>query len=49
MDNNYYLVDCQQKTEHLVSLGATGISRSEFESYLNLNAGVPENFGYWKS
>lgn len=32
----YALIDCQIKNEHLLSLGATEISRSKFQSYLDL-------------
>jgi len=49
MNENYYLVDCQQKTEHLVSLGAKGIDRCDFKSYLDLNASHANNFSVWKS
>ncbi len=31
---NYQLIDCQVHTDHLASLGATEISRVEFENYL---------------
>lgn len=47
-DENYYLVDCQQKTKHLVSLGAMGISRSEFKMYLDLNAKNLDICSFWK-
>ena len=33
------LIDCQMRTDHLVSLGATMISRSDFTSLLNSNKG----------
>ncbi len=31
---NYQLIDCQVHTDHLASLGASEISRAEFENYL---------------
>ena len=35
----YEWVDCQVATDHLISLGATGISREEFQAELNKHAG----------
>jgi leucyl/phenylalanyl-tRNA---protein transferase len=33
----YWLIDCQQETKHLVSMGARGISRDKFLEYVSLN------------
>lgn len=46
-EENYFLVDCQQKTDHLVSLGASGISRQLFTHYLKMNSNLPDYFGRW--
>ena len=35
----YAWIDCQVATDHLISLGATGISREEFQSELTKHAG----------
>ena len=42
------LIDCQQNTDHLASLGAREISRSEFEHHLalNLGAAAPPRWSY---
>lgn len=48
-EENYFLIDCQQKTDHLVSLGAEGIDRCLFQDYLKRNIKIPENFGFWKN
>ncbi len=46
---NYLLIDCQQKTNHLVSLGATGIKRSSFLNYLKINSKFPDDFRSWSN
>ena len=38
--NGIALIDCQQNTEHLASLGAREISRSDFERHLALTLGA---------
>jgi len=40
-DWGFVLIDCQMPTEHLLSLGAQTISRSEFAGYLNANLDQP--------
>ena len=42
------LIDCQQNTDHLASLGAREISRNEFEHHLALNLGAagPPRWSY---
>ena len=39
----FALIDCQMPTQHLASLGAKSISRSEFRHYLNLYLDQPSN------
>jgi leucyl/phenylalanyl-tRNA--protein transferase len=36
------LIDCQQNTRHLASVGAREIPRSDFEQHLTLTLGAPE-------
>ena len=36
------LIDCQQNTGHLASLGAREVSRDTFEQHLSLVSGEPE-------
>lgn len=38
-ENNYTLIDCQVRTEHLISMGAQMISRAEYEAALNPSTG----------
>ena len=45
---NYELVDCQQETDHLGSLGAKAISLVEFQVVLGRNAGEGTHLGNWK-
>ncbi len=44
----FILIDCQQETKHLGSLGAKGISREEFLSYLAKNADSDSLIGNWE-
>ena len=44
---DFWLVDCQVKTEHLGSLGARGIERSAFLEYLDKNAYQKTLSGKW--
>lgn len=37
IENEFFLIDCQQKTPHLGSLGAVEIERSLFLRYIDLN------------
>ncbi|TNE51999.1 MAG: leucyl/phenylalanyl-tRNA--protein transferase [Bacteroidetes bacterium] len=43
----FWLVDCQQQTQHLQSLGARSISRELFQEYLLKNAYEPSLIGRW--
>ncbi len=43
----FWLVDCQQQTHHLESLGARGISRDLFLEYLTKNAYERTRIGTW--
>lgn len=45
---NYKLIDCQQNTTHLRSLGATLISQEDFLNYLKKNMLLTEDFGSWR-
>ena len=36
-EKEFYLIDCQQETKHLISLGARSIPRTEFQEYLDMN------------
>lgn len=44
----YHLIDCQQETRHLASMGARGISRSTFLGYLEKNDLSLTEKGKWK-
>ena len=43
----YQLVDCQQETGHLASLGGRSISREQFLAFLEENQGNPTHKGSW--
>ena len=43
----FLLIDCQQQTAHLESLGARGISRELFLEYLNNNVFERTLVGKW--
>lgn len=43
------LIDCQVRTEHLVSLGAQAISRTQFLSHLDLWVDFPGNPAPWNT
>ncbi|MCC7503653.1 MAG: leucyl/phenylalanyl-tRNA--protein transferase [Saprospiraceae bacterium] len=45
--SGFWLIDCQQETAHLASLGARGISRELFLEYLNRNAYERTLIGKW--
>ncbi|MCP4123715.1 MAG: leucyl/phenylalanyl-tRNA--protein transferase [Bacteroidetes bacterium] len=45
---NFQLIDCQVETDHLRSLGALNIPRSEFLSLLHTGLEYPDNCGSWK-
>jgi leucyl/phenylalanyl-tRNA--protein transferase len=44
----FTLIDCQQETGHLLSLGATTISRPEFLHILRANDAYPDGEGQWR-
>lgn len=44
---DFQLIDCQQETKHLESLGAQAIPRTEFLAYLYKNAAEPTITGNW--
>ncbi|MCD6653414.1 MAG: leucyl/phenylalanyl-tRNA--protein transferase [Sulfurovum sp.] len=43
----YDFIDCQMKTDHLVSLGAQVISRDRFLDELELTLQKPSDLGHW--
>lgn len=43
----FELIDCQQQTRHLESLGGRCISRSDFLASLGRNREIPERIGNW--
>ena len=43
----YDFIDCQMKTDHLVSLGAQAISRDRFLDELELTLQKPSDLGHW--
>lgn len=45
--NGFWLIDCQQQTRHLESLGARGIAREEFLEYLTKNTYEHTLIGPW--
>ena len=45
---NYWLVDCQQETRHLQSLGARNISRRDFLQFMQQNQSEPTEKGKWE-
>ena len=47
--HNFELIDCQQETRHLMSLGAFSIPRSEFISELNVLTREATLVGNWGS
>ncbi len=46
--SGFWLIDCQQQTAHLESLGARGIPRELFLEYLNRNAYERTLIGKWE-
>jgi leucyl/phenylalanyl-tRNA---protein transferase len=46
-EHGYNLIDCQQKTQHLVSLGGRGIPRTRFLTYLTKNDVEKTERGNW--
>lgn len=44
---DFKLIDCQQETQHLASLGAKAISRDAFLDFLTANAQEPTLTGDW--
>ena len=45
--NGFWLIDCQQETRHLASLGAKSIPRKEFLDLLEKNNQEPNPLGTW--
>lgn len=45
---NYELIDCQVKTEHLMSLGAFEIPRQKFRALLDRLCDLPGHEGHWQ-
>jgi leucyl/phenylalanyl-tRNA--protein transferase len=45
----YWLIDCQQQTQHLTSMGATPIKRTQFLKILKKNEAEPDNPASWKN
>lgn len=43
----FWLIDCQQETRHLASMGAEAISREDFLNLLNKNRDEPSTLGHW--
>lgn len=44
----FEIIDCQQSTQHLISLGAREIPRSEFMEYLSIDCAKPFPLQQWK-
>jgi leucyl/phenylalanyl-tRNA---protein transferase len=44
----YWLIDCQQQTQHLTSMGAMTIKRTHFLKLLKKNEAEPDNPSSWK-
>ncbi len=47
-EKEFWLVDCQQETRHLASLGAKRMDREDFLRILEKNQGEPTLRGSWK-
>ena len=47
--NNFTVIDCQQETEHLGSLGAQLIPKEDFFSILKMNVFESSIFGPWNA
>ncbi|HMQ50426.1 MAG TPA: leucyl/phenylalanyl-tRNA--protein transferase [Saprospiraceae bacterium] len=47
-NRGFTLIDCQQETRHLASLGARPIPRVQFLDLLRKNESIPDGEGYWK-
>ena len=45
----FWLIDCQQKTKHLASLGARSVSRKEFLAVLEKNKEQSTLRGKWSA
>ncbi|MEN0002559.1 MAG: leucyl/phenylalanyl-tRNA--protein transferase [Bacteroidota bacterium] len=48
-EQGFWLVDCQQQTHHLASLGAKAIKRKDFLDLLEKNIEEPTLVGSWQS
>jgi leucyl/phenylalanyl-tRNA---protein transferase len=47
-EQGFRLIDCQQETRHLESLGARNIDREDFIEFLEQNAGEDDRAGSWR-
>lgn len=47
-ENNFSLIDCQQETSHLKSLGARVISKESFYKHLKRNTFEASKIGSWQ-
>lgn len=47
VEKGFHLIDCQQETAHLKSLGARSIPRKDFLTILEKNQTEPYEFGAW--
>lgn len=47
-EKEFTLIDCQQETRHLMSLGAAGIPRATFLEHLQANQQIPSLVGSWQ-
>ena len=46
-EQGYTLIDCQQRTHHLTSLGAGSIPRADFLAHLRANEAAPTSNHSW--
>ncbi len=47
IEKGYDLIDCQQETDHMKSLGAKLMSKEEFYTVLKENMSYPDKVGVW--
>ena len=47
-ERDYWMIDCQQETRHLASLGAERIDRTDFLQWLEKNEKEKTMVGKWK-
>jgi leucyl/phenylalanyl-tRNA--protein transferase len=46
-ERGFWLIDCQMRTDHLVSMGARGIPRSDFLDFMRRNEAEKTPLGSW--